>query len=45
MLHRRDATTTDIDALQILEALEGTKPDHKLWKELIGKVPRERQLS
>ena len=27
------------------QVLEGTITDHKLWKVLIGKVPRERQLS
>ena len=53
MLYRRDAITTDNDSvykisnenIQILEALEGTIADQKLWKALIGKVPREQQLS
>ena len=53
MLHWRDAITTDNDAVhkisnenvQILEALEGTITNHKLKRALIGKVPRQRQLS
>ena len=51
MLHRLDVIT-DNDAahkisnenMQILEAFEGTIADHKFWKALIGKVPRERRL-